>query len=199
MWADGPTDVTNVPLNLLARARLTGHRWSVATKMEGYMDRHGTLREGVIAGALGATGVAAWFLIVDTIAGQPFFTPRVLGEAVQSIVAPDNVLSPAVIVALYTVFHYAVFCLAGIAIVALIHGTARQPAMMSGIIILFVALEVQFYLFVYMLQLATALEGIAWFQVGAANIVAALLMGRYLWVNHPGLARTMDHSLSGAE
>ena len=93
------------------------------------MDRHGTIREGLIAGVLGATGVAVWFLIVDTIAGQPFFTPRVLGESVQSIVAPDNVYSAFVIVTLYTVFHYAVFILAGIAVVALVHGSAKQFSM----------------------------------------------------------------------
>jgi hypothetical protein len=161
------------------------------------MDRHGTIREGMIAGALGATGVAAWFLIVDTIAGQPFFTPRVLGEAVKSIVAPDSFASPAVIVALYTVFHYAMFAIAGIVAVALVHASAKQPALLAGVVILFVALEVEFYGFVLMLQLATRLEGIAWYQVGAANLVAAALMGRYLWLKHPELTHRLNESLSG--
>lgn len=161
------------------------------------MDGHGTIREGVIAGALGATGVAAWFLIVDTIAGQPFFTPRILGEAVMSIVAPDSFASPFVIVSLYTLFHYAAFIIAGIVAVALVHASARQPQLLAGVVILFVALEVEFYGFVLMLQLATRLEGIAWYQVGAANLVAALLMGRYLWVKHPELTHRLNESLSG--
>lgn len=161
------------------------------------MDRHGTIREGVIAGALGATGVAVWFLIVDTIAGQPFFTPLVLGEGVKSIVAPDSFASPFVIVALYTVFHYVMFFIAGIVVVALVHASDRQPALLAGVIILFVALEVEFYGFVLMLQLATRLEGIAWYQIGAANLVAAALMGRYLWVTHPGLTHRLNESLSG--
>ena len=80
------------------------------------MENHGTVREGIITGALGATGVAVWFLIVDTVAGQPFFTPRVLGEGLQSIVAPEATMSAFAIVALYTVFHYAVFFIAGIVI-----------------------------------------------------------------------------------
>ena len=163
------------------------------------MDRHGTIREGLIAGALGATGVAAWFLIVDTIAGQPFFTPRVLGEAVKSVVAPDSFASPFVIVALYTVFHYAAFILAGIAIFALVHGSARHIGLLAGMMILFVALEVLFYGFVLMLQLATPLEAIAWYQVGAANLVAAALMGRYLWMKHPELTHMLDESLSGRQ
>ena len=161
------------------------------------MDRHGTIREGWIAGVLGAPGVAVWFLIVDTIAGQPFFTPRVLGESVQSIVAPDNVYSAFVIVALYTVFHYAVFILAGIAVVALVHGSAKHTPLLAGVTILFVAFEVAFYGYVALLQRATPLEGIAWYQVGAANLVAAALMGRYLWMKHPELTHQLNESLSG--
>ncbi len=161
------------------------------------MDRHGTFREGVTTGILGATGVAVWFLLVDLIAGQPFFTPTVLGEAVKSVVAPESVMSAFVVVGLYTLFHYTVFILAGIAIVSVVHGSRRQPAMLAGMTILFVALEVQFYLFVLMLQEATRLEGIAWYQVGAANLVAASLMGRYLWVRHPGLTEQFAESLSG--
>jgi hypothetical protein len=163
------------------------------------MDRHGTIREGVIAGALGATGVAVWFLLVDTIAGQPFFTPRVLGEAVKSVVAPESFPSAFVIVALYTVFHYAVFILAGIAVIAVVHGSARHIGLLAGLVILFVALEVLFYAFVLMLQLATPLEELSWYQVGAANIVAAALMGRYLWMMHPELTHQLDESLSGRQ
>ena len=161
------------------------------------MDRHGTIREGLITGILGATGVAVWFLIVDTIAGQPFFTPRVLGEAVKNVVAPDNFASPFVIVALYTVFHYAAFIIAGIVVVALVHASAKQVQLLAGVMILFVAFEVAFYGYVALLQLATRLEGIAWYQVGAANLVAAALMGRYLWMRHPELTQQLNESLSG--
>jgi hypothetical protein len=63
--------------------------------------------------------------------------------------------------------------------------------------ILFVAFEVAFYGFVLMLQLATPLENIAWYQVGAANLVAAGLMGRYLWIQHPELTNRLNESLSG--
>ncbi len=163
------------------------------------MENHGTVREGIITGALGATGVAVWFLIVDTVAGQPFFTPRVLGEGLQSIVAPEATMSAFAIVALYTVFHYAVFFIAGIVIVAIIHGTDKQPAMLSGVFILFIAFEVAFYGYVAMLQLATRLEGIAWYQIGAANFVAAALMGRYLWSMHPELTAQFNESLSGRQ
>ena len=46
------------------------------------MDLNRILREGFIAGCIGAASVAVWFLIVDTINGQPLFTPAMLGSAV---------------------------------------------------------------------------------------------------------------------
>src|SRR5438309_9816341 len=45
------------------------------------MDLNRILREGFIAGCIGAAVVAVWFLIVDSINGQPFFTPAMLGGA----------------------------------------------------------------------------------------------------------------------
>src|SRR2546428_13733915 len=46
------------------------------------MDLNRILREGFIAGCIGAAAVAIWFLIVDLINGQPLFTPPILGSAV---------------------------------------------------------------------------------------------------------------------
>jgi hypothetical protein len=39
---------------------------------------HNFLREGIITGFIGATAIAIWFLIVDTISGRPFYTPILL-------------------------------------------------------------------------------------------------------------------------
>ena len=39
------------------------------------------LREGIIAGLIGAAIVAAWFLIYDAARGQPLRTPALLGAA----------------------------------------------------------------------------------------------------------------------
>ncbi|PYO75233.1 MAG: hypothetical protein DMD64_01075, partial [Gemmatimonadetes bacterium] len=46
------------------------------------MDLNRILREGFIAGCIGAAAVAVWFLIVDSINGQPLYTPAMLGSAV---------------------------------------------------------------------------------------------------------------------
>ena len=40
------------------------------------------LREGLIAGLVGAGAVALWFFVIDLLSGRPFFTPAMLGGAV---------------------------------------------------------------------------------------------------------------------
>lgn len=42
-------------------------------------------REGARAGVVGALAVAAWFFLVDLIAGQPLATPEALGAALVSV------------------------------------------------------------------------------------------------------------------
>ena len=44
-----------------------------------------------------------------------------------------------------------------------------------------------------------ALGTLAWYQIGAANLVAAILMGTYLWRTHPALGRGLNFALEGGE
>ena len=39
------------------------------------------LREGIVAGLIGAAIIAVWFLIYDAARGRPFRTPALLGAA----------------------------------------------------------------------------------------------------------------------
>ena len=67
--------------------------------------RQSLVREGVMSGVIGATSVAVWFLILDTIAGRPFHTPRVLGTLFFSVLGPSlSIDPPALVVAGYTAF-----------------------------------------------------------------------------------------------
>jgi hypothetical protein len=159
--------------------------------------RHDTLREGVVAGAIGATVVALWFLVVDAFGGAPLYTPSVLGEAVTTVLWPDQNPSPIQTVLLYTILHYVAFALIGVVAVAFVHGSAHQPAMLAGLMMLFVAFEVGFYGFTYLLSLWAPLQEIAWYQIGIANLLAACLMGRWLWRRHPELTSRLNEVLSG--
>ena len=48
-------------------------------------EEHSSVREGFIAGLLGATTIAIWFLILDVIAGHALFTPDLLGRGLISV------------------------------------------------------------------------------------------------------------------
>jgi hypothetical protein len=159
---------------------------------------HYILREGLIAGAIGATSVAIWFLIIDTINGRPFFTPIVLGRAVMSFFGPHAAdEGPVFFVIWYTIFHYAAFFAVGCLAEMICEIAEKEPTVLAGFLILFVAFEIGFHGFVALLQETTGLGGLAWYQVMIGNLIAALCMGVYLYRTHPELAEEFSHALDG--
>lgn len=163
------------------------------------MRNQSVLREGTTAGIIGATAVAAWFLVVDLVVGHAFYTPDILGRALLSILGPDRQDSTMLVVGLYTIFHYAAFIVAGIIAAAIIRVGRRQAAILAGALILFVVFEIGFYGFTALLSESAALGTLAWFQVGIANLIATALMGIYFWRGHPGLGTHLDFALSGRD
>ncbi len=149
-------------------------------------DRPGVMNEGVIAGLLGATAIAVWFLIIDSIAGRPLETPIVLGGALFSVLGP-GMDRPVVYILAYTVVHYAAFIAAGVLATAVIHRAETEPHILALALILFVAFEVAFYGLVALLSHTLLMQGLAWYQIGIANLIAAGIMGTYLWRRHPAL------------
>ncbi|MEO7085617.1 MAG: hypothetical protein ABI442_01295, partial [Gemmatimonadaceae bacterium] len=93
--------------------------------------RHTILRDGVVAGLLGAASVALWFFCVDLFVGHPFQTPFVLGRGLLGIigVAPTNV---PLVVATYTVFHFVAFLGVGMLTAAIVHWAERVPTVLAG-------------------------------------------------------------------
>lgn len=162
------------------------------------MREHNVFREGCIAGVIGATAVALWFLIVDLVAAHPLYTPELLGRSLLSVLGPDRGDSRLLVVTVYTVFHYVAFMVAGVLATAIIHAGRAQSAVLAGALILFVAFEIGFYGFTALLS-ESVLGALAWYQIGAANLIATLLMGIYLWRIHPSLGRRLDFALGGRE
>ena len=62
--------------------------------------------------------------------------------------------------------------------------------------ILFVAIELGFYGMVAMLE-ETVLGNLAWYQIVAGNLLAAVLMGTYLWRGHPAMKDGLVRALEG--
>ncbi len=160
---------------------------------------HSVVREGLIAGVIGATAVAVWFLILDTIQGRPFHTPTVLGGALFSLFGPPLSESILLRVVGYTIFHYAVFGALGTLLVYLAHRSHREPNILAGLLVLFVAFEVGFYGFAALLSEPGILGDLGWYQIMLGNLLATVTMGTYIWRTHPLLSQDLAHALNGEE
>jgi hypothetical protein len=157
---------------------------------------HGVWREGIIAGLIGATAVAIWFLAVDIIAGHPLYTPTALGQALFSVLGSTAGDSPVVHLIAYTIFHYGVFMVLGILASLAVHRSERQPSILALLLIAFVMLEIGFYGYTQILSSTGLLPGsLAWYQVAAGNVLAAALMWTYLFKLHPSLGRNFNRAL----
>jgi hypothetical protein len=160
---------------------------------------HNFLREGIITGFIGATSIAVWFLIVDTIAGHPFATPIFLGKGVVSVLGKNMMGDTAFTQVLgYTVFHYLAFFIVGIVLTVIVHQAQRTPAILAGLLVAFVMTTLGFYMIAAAFA-QSALGQIAWAQIFVANLLAAGLMGWYQWRRHPMLNRQLKQALEGTD
>ena len=158
---------------------------------------HNAFREGVVAGIIAATGVAAWFLVVDVVSGHgAFYTPQLLGAALFSVFGNTAADSPVLHVAVYTVFHYAAFIACGLIASRVVHRAEQEPSVLITFTLLFIIFELGFYgLAATMAE--TRLHALAWYQIAAGNVLAALLMGTYLYRAHPALRQEFAHAMEG--
>jgi hypothetical protein len=145
------------------------------------------LREGVIAGLIGATIVALWFLAIDTIQGEALRTPRLLGNAFLRDTAPSAaVLS-------YTIVHGVMFLVFGVLASALIAGAERQPAFVFFLVILFTAFEVASFGAIIIMAKWVLDEVAAW-TIFVGNLLAAGAMLAYFFRRHRALAQRLTES-----
>ncbi|MCC7052235.1 MAG: hypothetical protein IT355_03140 [Gemmatimonadaceae bacterium] len=154
------------------------------------------LSEGVLAGCVAAAAVALVFLAIDVAAGQPFRTPRQLGEMLLGVfgAAPAD---GATSLALYTVFHFGAFIVTGIIAANLVQVTMRQPVAILLFVILFLAFEVAFTGFVAYLDTQST-GTITPYQVAIGNVVASVAMALFFRARHPQL-RTLGRALENEE
>jgi hypothetical protein len=154
----------------------------------------------LIAGCIGAAVVAVWFLVVDTINGQPFFTPAMLGSGIigGSHDPSAIVIEPARIFG-YTMIHISAFVIVGVIAAALAAEVEFAPSTLFLVIVGFCFFEVGFYILLALL--AKPLLGyLAWWNVAIGNGLAALGMGYYLWREHPRIGEELRrHPLGETE
>ena len=163
-------------------------------------ERHNSVREGILAGVIGATAIVVWFAIIDILGAHPFHTPDILGAGLISVLGKPPMMPDTLVfrVFTYTVFHYVAFAIVGILIAKIVHQSARTPAILAGFLIAFVAFELG-AIGLTTLFTESTLGGMAWYQIFLANLLAAALMFWFMWRRHPALRGDIDRALTGTD
>jgi hypothetical protein len=151
------------------------------------------VREGIWVGFVGATAVAFWFLLIDTLAGQPLQTPAALGGALFRLPAE----SAGTALAAYTGFHYIAFGAVGVLAAYSTRLAERHPHVLAFFLLLFAVFQAAFYGMVGVLDMTMVLGELTWVQIAAGNLVATTAMGGLLWRRHPAVRRALSVALAG--
>ena len=150
-----------------------------------HMARHHFIAdEATSAGLLGASVVAAWFLLLDFMAGRPLHIASVLGQVLLlGDRTPDLIQLHGGAVELYGFFHFLSFLAVGWLAVRLLHMAVREPVWLMGLLLAFVSLETAVFAVSFALFQGTGAESLRG-PVLIGNGLAVLAMGTYLWRTH---------------
>ena len=179
--------------NLLASAGMLayfflGHRALGGTLLGAW---GGVVREGIVAGLIGAALVAVWFLAYDLFKGYPFRTPTLLGAAVfRGLTDPGAVERDLGLILGYTVLHGFAFAVFGTAAALLGPAAEPQPILTVGLFMLFAAFEVLFFGLVTVLA-QSLLGALVWWNIFIGNLLAAAGMLLYFFRGHRALSRRL--------
>ena len=142
------------------------------------------LRDGVIAGLIGATVVAVWFLIFDIARGRPLLTPALLGSAVfEGITDPSQVVVSIGPVFFYTLLHGVAFVGFGVVAASLILAAEREPALLIAFAILFIGFEA-FFVGAAAALGTSMLGALVWWAILVGNLLASVAMLWYFFARH---------------
>src|SRR5205809_730548 len=142
------------------------------------------LREGVVAGLIGAVVVAARFLVIDAIQGEPFRTPHLLGTTFLKMQSGV----PAVVA--YSIVHGLAFGVFGVVAAVLLAGAEREPMLVFALVMLFTAFEI-FFFGAIVIGAKWLLDELAGWTIFVGNVLASVAMLGYFFTGHRSLARRM--------
>jgi hypothetical protein len=131
---------------------------------------------GAAGGLLAGVVVALWFLVVDTIAGQPFRTPMLLSSALFH--SAVGVVTLRAVVA-YSVLHFGVFAVFGVAMASLSAALPSPPRLLLGVAFGLLLQEAVFYSGL-LLSGTRGLGVVPWPHVFLANILSGIVLMAFL-------------------
>jgi hypothetical protein len=146
--------------------------------------------DGLIAGLVGATVIALWFLVLDALAGRPFYTPTVLGTALfrggEGLESPGTLPVDFEVVMSFTWVHVLTFLVIGVAASRLIALAERDSNFGFGVVLLFVVFSFGFVL-ACMVFAGSVLRAIPGPTILIGNLLAAAAMTAVFRRRHPDL------------
>jgi hypothetical protein len=148
---------------------------------------HSAVREGAVAGAIGAAILAGWYFVVDVAHGQPFRTPLLIAQLLFGGVGSDAGSMGAIVIV--TIVHFTAIMVVGVGLVALVHLAARELEWRMALIIAMAVALVLFFGLGYAAHIAQG-QPIPYWVVFTGGLLAVLGISWYLWRGHPGLARS---------
>ena len=132
--------------------------------------RRGPPGRGIIAGLVGGTVLAIWFLVIDGLAGRPFHTPAFLARV---LLGADLGQPTAARIVLYTAVHYAAFLPVGIAAASLRDRIRFAPVILMGAVRGCLLFDLGFYGGVWLT--GTDVVGyLGWPEVLVGNVLAGI-------------------------
>lgn len=135
-----------------------------------------TLARGATGGALAATAVVLFFLVVDAIEGSLMETPAFLASV---LFGRGEVEATPVLITVYTVLHYAAFVLLGILVAWILERARTPPSLLFGPVVGFLLFDVVFYASL-LLSGEDVLRTLGWPTFLAGNLVAGAVLVSYL-------------------
>ena len=142
----------------------------MSTRFRGHVSR------GIVAGVIGATALAFWFLVVDGSQGNPFRTPGFLGGALLG----TDALEPGVgAVILFSFVHYAAFIAVGVGVSWLLSKMHATPNIFSGLALGFGLFDLVFYTSVTVTGIDVIGE-FGWPPVLMGNLIAGVSLMSFL-------------------
>jgi hypothetical protein len=138
------------------------------------------LGDGTMAGVIGASAIALFFLLVDTARREALYTPSVMASALLRGVRPAEATGVDLsMVAAYSLLHGAAFVCVGILAAWSTALRRASVATFTLAIALFAALELGFLLTCAILEPAL-LEAVGVAPATVGNLLAAVGMATYL-------------------
>ena len=144
------------------------------------VSRH-PLKEGVIAGALGASVIALWTTAADALTDRLGVTPALVGAWLFS---GFGVRGFALNVTGYLVSLFLGVGVVGVITSYLYNASEEQPSRFTSFVGMLVALEVILIMVLVLAARSELFGADAWIYGLVGNALGAWAMGRYLWRQH---------------